>query len=119
MQAERARREGWQYGVKLVRGAYMVQERALALKQGERSPIHPNLSATHASFDAAVDFCLRMVTRGEGGWELGVWVGGGRGAMAGCTHVYSGVVGAGEVLVASHNENSIQVSFLANGNAHY
>jgi hypothetical protein len=36
----RSRREGWLMGAKLVRGAYMVQERALAAEKGYNDPIH-------------------------------------------------------------------------------
>jgi len=51
---ERARREGWHLGVKLVRGAYMVHERQRAAALGYDDPIHPSAEATHASFDEAI-----------------------------------------------------------------
>jgi len=45
-------------GAKLVRGAYMVHERARATSLGLSDPIHQSVEATHASFDAAIDKLL-------------------------------------------------------------
>jgi len=55
---DRARREGWHLGAKLVRGAYMVHERTRAAERGYADPIQPSLEATHASYDAAIDALL-------------------------------------------------------------
>jgi len=55
---DRARREGWHIGAKLVRGAYMVHERARACDLGYNDPIQPTLEATHASYNAAIDALL-------------------------------------------------------------
>ncbi|KAL6772171.1 PDY2 [Auxenochlorella protothecoides x Auxenochlorella symbiontica] len=51
---ERARRGGYRFGAKLVRGAYMVVERRRAAELGVPSPIHDSLAATHESYDACV-----------------------------------------------------------------
>ena len=55
---DRARREGWHLGAKLVRGAYMVHERARAAERGYPDPIQPTVEATHASYDMAIDQLL-------------------------------------------------------------
>ena len=47
----RADREGWRFACKLVRGAYMHQERALAAKEGVDSPIHNTIQETAQSYD--------------------------------------------------------------------
>ncbi|TYZ59638.1 hypothetical protein PybrP1_003752 [[Pythium] brassicae (nom. inval.)] len=51
---ERARRENFRFACKLVRGAYMVQERKRARDLGYPDPIHDSLAATHANYDAQV-----------------------------------------------------------------
>ncbi len=51
---ERSRREGWHFGAKLVRGAYMATERERAAERGYPDPVHPNVEATHASYNDAI-----------------------------------------------------------------
>ena len=51
MDLERARREGWHFGAKLVRGAYMVLERERASKAGIPSPIHDTIEDTHMNYN--------------------------------------------------------------------
>jgi proline dehydrogenase len=53
-----ARAEGYLYGVKLVRGAYMEKERERAAERGYPSPIHATKAAVDADFDAALLYCL-------------------------------------------------------------
>eukprot|EP00127_Corallochytrium_limacisporum_P005641 Clim_evm20s210 gene=Clim_evmTU20s210 len=60
---ERARREGWYFAAKLVRGAYMHLERRLAEEEGRPSPIHATLQDTHDNFDDCVDTVLRNIHR--------------------------------------------------------
>jgi proline dehydrogenase len=55
---ERAKEAGVQYGVKLVRGAYMEKERARAQELGYPSPIQPNKASTDKDYDAALDFLV-------------------------------------------------------------
>ncbi|KAL7573366.1 hypothetical protein ACA910_011726 [Epithemia clementina (nom. ined.)] len=55
---ERAKREGFYFACKLVRGAYMIQERKRAKDLGYPDPIHDNIEATHANFNAMVDLLL-------------------------------------------------------------
>jgi proline dehydrogenase len=78
---ERARRENYKYGVKLVRGAYMVLERQRAQEMGYPDPIHATKDDTHANYNACVEELLRCV-KAEGA----------------------------EVMVASHNQQSIELA---------
>ena len=48
---ERAQREGWCFGAKLVRGAYMFMERDRAKQCGYPSPVHDSIEATHANYN--------------------------------------------------------------------
>ena len=47
-------REGWHWGGKLVRGAYMVLERQRAKDMEYESPIHETLEDTHDCYDQGV-----------------------------------------------------------------
>ncbi len=58
---ERARKHGYKLGCKLVRGAYMVKEGERAAKHGYPTPIQPSLEATHADYDAAVEYCIEHI----------------------------------------------------------
>lgn len=55
---ERAQKENYHFGVKLVRGAYMEKERDRAEKMGYPSPIQPNKEACDADFNSALRFTL-------------------------------------------------------------
>lgn len=48
---ERARREGFCFGAKLVRGAYIFLERERAVKMGYPSPVHDTIEDTHANYE--------------------------------------------------------------------
>jgi proline dehydrogenase len=65
---ERARRDGYKFGAKLVRGAYMTLERRRAAERGYPSPIWDTLADTHANYDRCVKAALREVA--ERGAEL-------------------------------------------------
>ena len=76
---ELSRREGFCFGAKLVRGAYMEQERVRAATVGYPDPIHPNYQATHDCYHRVLSVILDEVkTRGA------------------------------NVMIASHNEDSIK-----------
>lgn len=55
---ERAQKEGYVLGAKLVRGAYMEKERARADEKGYQSPIQPSKAATDDAYDTALRFCV-------------------------------------------------------------
>jgi proline dehydrogenase len=56
---DRSRRENWQFGAKLVRGAYMVSERERAKRLGVPSPIWPTYKDTEDNYHAALDTLLK------------------------------------------------------------
>ena len=53
-----AEAQGFVLGLKLVRGAYMEKERAVALEKNRQSPIQISKEATDADYDDAVRFCM-------------------------------------------------------------
>jgi proline dehydrogenase len=53
-----AEKQGFILGLKLVRGAYMEKERAVALEKNKLSPIQISKEATDADYDEAVRFCM-------------------------------------------------------------
>lgn len=75
----RAERHGYHFAAKLVRGAYMVQERKRAAKFGYKDPIFPVIQDTHENYHRVMDAILRAnVSRGA------------------------------QVMVATHNERSVR-----------
>ncbi|ELK26237.1 Proline dehydrogenase 1, mitochondrial [Myotis davidii] len=77
---ELARREGWCFGAKLVRGAYMAQERARAAEIGYEDPINPTYEATNAMYHRCLNYVLEELKNN----------------------------GKAEVMVASHNEDTVR-----------
>ncbi len=53
-----AEEQGFVLGLKLVRGAYMEKERALALEKNRPSPIQISKEVTDGDYDEAVRFCM-------------------------------------------------------------
>jgi proline dehydrogenase len=70
MDVERSERFGYLFGAKLVRGAYMESERALAKAFGYPSPILDTIEATHACYDGAVRFLLETAVQANRRVEL-------------------------------------------------
>jgi proline dehydrogenase len=57
---ERSRRFRYNFGAKLVRGAYMESERALAKAMNVPSPIYDTIEDTHHCYDECVELLLRQ-----------------------------------------------------------
>jgi proline dehydrogenase len=60
---ERSERYSYHFGAKLVRGAYMESERALAETLGSPSPIHDTIEETHNSYDETVENLLEHAVK--------------------------------------------------------
>lgn len=66
---EKAQKEGYLLGSKLVRGAYMEKERAHAIEKNDTDPIQPDKESTDRDYDAAVSYCLDHLD------QMGLFVG--------------------------------------------
>ncbi|KAF4098885.1 proline dehydrogenase 1, mitochondrial [Onychostoma macrolepis] len=77
---ELSRREGWFFGAKLVRGAYMYQERSRAAEIGYEDPINPDYEATNRMYHKCLEYILEEINHNR---------------MA-------------NVMVASHNEDTVK-----------
>jgi len=76
-EVERCKALGLPFGMKMVRGAYMVEERRLAREYSYEDPILPNIEDTHQSYNGNLEYLMSN------------WIPGSR------------------VVIASHNESSI------------
>ena len=50
---------GFNLGIKLVRGAYMMEEREIAEKQGIESPVWDDIEATHKCYNDSMEYIIR------------------------------------------------------------
>ncbi|KAK2901774.1 proline dehydrogenase 1, mitochondrial [Channa argus] len=80
MDVEVSRREGWHFAAKLVRGAYMYQERDRAKEIGYEDPINPDYESTNRMYHRCLDFVLDEIA----------------------------LHGNANVMVASHNEDTVK-----------
>jgi len=55
---DKAQKQGYLLGAKLVRGAYMEKERRRAEEMGYPSPIQPNKAATDDAYNTGIRFCV-------------------------------------------------------------
>ncbi|XP_054035216.1 hydroxyproline dehydrogenase, partial [Dryobates pubescens] len=60
-----ALRRGSRCGLKLVRGAYLEQERAWARARGVQDPLQPSLEHTHRSYSECLELALGLVAAGD------------------------------------------------------
>lgn len=58
---EKARREGYKFGGKLVRGAYMEKERERAAEMGYPSPIQPDKGACDRDFNEGIELMVKNI----------------------------------------------------------
>lgn len=61
MDLEQSKRQNFYFGAKLVRGAYMEQERARAAALGYTDPINPSYEATTEMYHKTLTECLRRI----------------------------------------------------------
>lgn len=66
---EKAQKQGYILGSKLVRGAYMEKERARAKDKNYPDPIQPDKASSDQDYDAAVSFCLQHLD------QMGLFIG--------------------------------------------
>ncbi|OMJ14399.1 Proline dehydrogenase 1, mitochondrial [Smittium culicis] len=99
-------REGFAFGAKLVRGAYMVQERDLAKKLNYESPINETLQDTHNSYNSGVKFVLEKVASRQKKFEELISNNNKPNTSAKDETCVSNPV----VIVASHNSESAQLA---------
>ncbi|XP_038229439.2 proline dehydrogenase 1, mitochondrial-like [Dermochelys coriacea] len=61
MDVELSRREGWHFGAKLVRGAYMEQEQARAAQVGYEDLLNPTYEETSEMYKRCLDYVLEEI----------------------------------------------------------
>ncbi|KAL8180576.1 UNVERIFIED_CONTAM: hypothetical protein K2H54_028991 [Gekko kuhli] len=61
LDVELSRREGWHFGAKLVRGAYMDQERSRAAELGYEDPVNPTYQKTSEMYHRCLDYILEEI----------------------------------------------------------
>eukprot|EP00743_Colponemidia_sp_Colp-15_P009251 GILK01010104.1.p1 GENE.GILK01010104.1~~GILK01010104.1.p1 ORF type:complete len:467 (+),score=53.62 GILK01010104.1:25-1401(+) len=79
-----AQRENFHFGVKLVRGAYLVEEHSRAAAAGTASPLWPSKQHTDDAYNSTLDFLLSHIK--PSGHQV-------------------------QVLIASHNEATVKFAF--------
>ncbi|XP_065337093.1 proline dehydrogenase 1, mitochondrial isoform X1 [Cloeon dipterum] len=88
---EQAKRQNFYFGAKLVRGAYLEQERARAEALGYDDPTNPSFEATSEMYQKTLSECLRRIKDGKSKGE-GKKI---------------------AIMVASHNEDTVRFTLNA------
>ena len=63
MDVEYSKKSGFAYGVKLVRGAYLEQEREGASLKGVPDPVWSCKAETHKCYDECVEYIMTCINR--------------------------------------------------------
>lgn len=79
---DRAKRGGWIFAAKFVRGAYMVLERQHAKEHNLSDPIHNTIDDTHKNYNMAVEEAIGRIANGQ---DV-------------------------EIMIASHNQKSVELA---------
>jgi len=58
MEIHSSKVHGYNLGIKLIRGAYMNEERELASKHGYVSPVHDSIEGTHQCYNRNLDLII-------------------------------------------------------------
>lgn len=85
---DQAERQGFYFGAKLVRGAYIDQERDRAAKMGYADPINPSYEATTKMYHDTLTECLKRIKELQ------------KDQNGGCNRI--------GIMVASHNEDTVR-----------
>ena len=59
MEVEASKQFGFNLGIKLIRGAYMMEEREIADKKGVESPVWDDIDATHNCYNSNMEYLIR------------------------------------------------------------
>lgn len=65
MEVLASKRFGYNLGIKMVRGAYMDEERKIALKYNTESPIWDDLGATHRCYNGNLDLIISSIDKND------------------------------------------------------
>mmetsp|Transcript_8741 Transcript_8741/g.11611 ORF Transcript_8741/g.11611 Transcript_8741/m.11611 type:complete len:490 (+) Transcript_8741:563-2032(+) len=67
---ERSERQSYHFAAKLVRGAYMMSERARAKEMGYPSPVRDTADDTHTCYDHSIEYLLRHKAQNHSKLEI-------------------------------------------------
>ncbi len=64
MEVRASKEHGFNLGIKLIRGAYMNEERTLASEQQVESPVWDTIEDTHTCYNGAMEHIIRNMREG-------------------------------------------------------